>query len=274
MQDLQKIHDAVQSLKSKLQGQPKADTAVILGTGLGEWVDKSDVRISLTYDEIPGFPSSTVESHNGRLALTMIREHPIFVLQGRFHLYEGYTPFEVCLGVRVLKMLGATNLIVTNAAGAINPLFDAGDLMLVTDHINFTGQTPLTGVNDESMGPRFPDMSRVYDKTLQELACTQARKLGIRLEKGVYIGVSGPSLETPAETRALRILGADAVGMSTVMEVIAARHMGMKVLGISCLTNKNLPDCMAETSLEEIIASAKRSAGKLSKLLNAIIENM
>jgi len=162
-------------------------------------------------------------------------------------------------------------VVITNAAGALNPQFDAGGLMAITDHINFTGRSPLAGPNVDEWGDRFPDMSRAYDAGLRDLTLDTARELGIRLERGIYIGVTGPNLETPAETRAFRILGADAVGMSTVLETIAARHMGLDVLGISCLTNKNLPDCMAETSLEEVIATANAAAGKLARLLDGLL---
>ena len=175
------------------------------------------------------------------------------------------------MGVRTLATLGVKRLIITNAAGALNPQFDAGGLMCITDHINFTGHNPLIGQNQDTWGVRFPDMSRIYDADLRDLALNTAQKLDIRLERGIYIGVTGPNLESPAETRAFKRLGADAVGMSTVLEVIAARHMDLAVLGISCLTNKNLPDCMGETTLEEVIAQAEAAADRLTRLLDAVI---
>jgi purine-nucleoside phosphorylase len=193
------------------------------------------------------------------------------LLSGRCHLYEGYSPEEIVLPLRAIRLLGAENLIITNAAGALNPLFDVPSLMLITDHINFTGHSPLTGPNREKWGPRFPDMSRVYSGKFIQKAADCALELGIRLHKGVYMGITGPSLETPAETRAFRRLGADAIGMSTVLENIAAKHMGMKILGISCLTNKNLPDCMQETSHEEILEQAKKADAELKRLLEQII---
>lgn len=196
---------------------------------------------------------------------------PLIIQEGRCHIYEGYGPADVCMGTRVMGALGIEGLIVTNAAGALNPRFDAGSVMLVTDHINFTGLSPLTGPNADSAGPRFPDMSAVYDPGLISLAEQAALSTGIRLEKGVYAGLAGPQLETPAETRMFRALGADAIGMSTVLEVIAARHMGLKVLGFSCLSNKNLPDCMAETSLEEIIETAGIAGKRLTTIIARLL---
>jgi purine-nucleoside phosphorylase len=196
---------------------------------------------------------------------------PAIVQRGRCHLYEGRSPEEVCMGTRVMAGLGIAALVITNSAGALNPQFEAGNLMLITDHINRTGRSPLTGPNVDSWGPRFPDMSEVYDPDLMAIAEKQALALGLRLERGVYVGLHGPELETRAETRALRILGADAVGMSTVLEVIAARHMGLKVLGISCLSNKNLPDCMERVSIKDIIAISEQAGAGLEKLLLAAL---
>ena len=191
----------------------------------------------------------------------------VLAQQGRCHLYEGYQPAQVCMGVRVMAGLGVRTVVITNAAGALNPQFDAGSLMAMTDQINFTGATPLAGPNVDEWGPRFPDMSRIFDPELLALAMESASLLGIRLERGVYIGVRGPQLESPAETRMFRQWGADAIGMSTVLEVLAARHLGLRVLGISCLSNKNLPDCMAPTSLEEIVEVAARAGRQLERLL-------
>lgn len=244
---------------------------LVLGSGLGNWISPESVRLRLPYEDIPGFPTSTVAGHAGALLLAEIGGTPVFVFSGRFHLYEGYEPRDVTLPVRCLGLLGATTLILTNAAGALNPLFVTGGLMAITDHINMTGRNPLTGPNVEDWGPRFPDMSRVYCPGLREQAMRAALQCGQRLEQGVYVAVAGPSLETPAETRMYRTLGADAIGMSTVPEAIVAHHMGLKVLGLSCLTNKNLPDCMAATSHAEILAQADRSAAALGSLLSTLI---
>jgi purine-nucleoside phosphorylase len=272
MQLREKVQNAAASVEKAL-GPLRGGVGVVLGTGLGSLAHRLEDSLSIAYDEIPGFPSSTIPGHAGRLWKGRVGSTPVLVLQGRFHLYEGYSPQEVCFGVRTLFELGIRGLVLTNAAGGLNPQFEAGELMLIADHINFTGHTPLCGPNDEAWGVRFPDMSRVYSARLQDLARRQALHLGIGLERGVYLGLTGPCLETPAETRAFRTMGADAVGMSTVMEAIAARHLGLEVLGISCLTNINLPDCMKETSLEDVLAQAKASSEKLVRLLTAILEN-
>ncbi len=248
-----------------------APVGMVLGTGLGALADGLTDAWSMQYADIPGFPRSTVESHAGRLMRGRLHGRDVVLLCGRFHLYEGITPAQACMGVRLLGELGVARLILTNAAGGLSPLFRTGSLMAITDHINMTGQSPLTGANHEAWGPRFPDMSRVYSPRLLALAHKTALGLGIRLEQGIYAGLPGPQLETPAETRALRILGADAVGMSTVMEAVAARHMGLEILGLSCITNVNLPDCMAETSLPEIIAAAGRAEKTLRALITAIL---
>lgn len=244
---------------------------MVLGSGLGNWMDVESIVQRIPYADIPGFPRSTVKGHAGALLLAEIQGTPIFIFSGRFHLYEGYSPREVTLPIACLGLLGAESLILTNAAGALNPLFATGGLMLLTDHINMTGHNPLTGPNVDAWGPRFPDMSEVYCPSLREKAMQAALSCGQRLERGVYVAVAGPSLETPAETRMYRIMGADAIGMSTVPEAITAHHMGMKVLGISCLTNKNLPDCMAATSHEDILRQANESAAALGSLLSTLI---
>lgn len=249
-------------------------TALVLGSGLGDWINPSSIRLRVPYADVPGFPVSTVAGHAGALLLAEIQNMPVLIFSGRFHLYEGYSPQEITLPIRCLGMLGIETVILTNAAGALNPLFDTGGLMLITDHINMTGHNPLTGPNVETWGPRFPDMSMAYCPTLRKRAMQAALECGLRLEQGVYVAVAGPSLETPAETRMFRILGADAIGMSTVPEAIAAHHMGMKTLGISCLTNKNIPDCMAATSHEEILAQANQSATALGSLLSTLIPNL
>lgn len=271
MQNHTDVTRAAAHVRQALSQPHPAETGIVLGTGLGDWAENLPEIQSFDYADIPGFPCSTVQSHAGKLTAATVGGKPVWIQRGRFHLYEGREPHEVCMGVRTMAELGVKRVVITNAAGALNPQFDAGGLMAITDHINFTGRSPLAGPNVDQWGDRFPDMSRAYDAQLRDLALDTARELGIRLERGIYIGVTGPNLETPAETRAFRILGADAVGMSTVLETIAARHMGLDVLGISCLTNKNLPDCMAETSLEEVIATANAAAGKLARLLDGLL---
>jgi purine-nucleoside phosphorylase len=242
---------------------------IILGTGLGQWAEGLSAGAGVAYEDIPGFPRSTISSHAGFVRSGTVDGHPVLALQGRFHLYEGYAPDQVCFGVRTLALLGVKKLIVTNAAGALNPLFAPGEIMVISDQINLTGRNPLLGLRYGE--PQFPDMSRLFPHALRTLAHSAAINRGLRLQEGVYVGILGPSLETPAETRAYRMLGGDAIGMSTIMETIAARQMGMELLGLSCLTNKNLPDCMAPTSLEEVIAVGQSMAPKLSGLLDALV---
>ena len=271
---LQPDQTMITAVTSRLGLSTPPATAVVLGTGLGDWVDGLQEATSVSYTDIPGFPQSTVQSHAGRLILGKVASAPVLVLQGRFHVYEGHSAFAVCTGVRLAALLGVDNLILTNAAGAINPLFAPGQIMLITDHMNMSGNNPLLGPNNDQWGPRFPDMSRVYTPELQDLALHCAGQIGLRLERGVYVGVQGPSLETPAETRAFRSLGGDAIGMSTVLEAIAAKHMGLNILGLSCLTNKNLPDCMQETSVQEIIARAEATGRDLGRLLDTLIPRL
>lgn len=270
MQDRITAQNAADWIRDRLPSGFTPKGAIVLGTGLGDVTHALETATTIPYQEIPGFPRSTVEGHAGQLLAGRLAGLPVLVWQGRFHLYEGYSPAQVCQGVRVSALLGATILVVTNAAGALDPLFSAGELLAITDHVNLTGKSPLAGPNIDAWGPRFPDMSRVYSPRLLDLAAFEAMRLGIRLERGVYAGVLGPQMETPAETRMLRLLGADAVGMSTVMEVVAARHMGMEVLGLSCLVNKNLPDCMAEVTIDEVIAVAGVAGKKLSALVEAV----
>lgn len=271
MQSLNKVHNAVQSIKELAKNDFYPQIGIALGTGLGDFINEIAITETISFDDIVDFPHSTVKSHAGQFVFGTIADVPVVVQQGRNHLYEGYSPAEVSMGVRVMAQLGITTYIATNAAGCLVPQWDAGSLMAITDHINFTGRTPLSGNNVDEWGPRFPDMSQAYDPQLIACAMKEAAKLGIRLERGIYAGVHGPQMETPAETRMYKRLGADAVGMSTVMEVIAARHLGLKVLGISCLTNKNLPDCMEDVPLDEIIRTANKAGANLSALLQAII---
>jgi purine-nucleoside phosphorylase len=269
---LQKINEAVGFLKSKMKLAPKV--SLITGTGLGEVIGNMQMELRLSYEEIPHFPRATVAGHRGALALGHWNDTPAMVMEGRFHLYEGYSPQEVIFPVRVMAQLGVKTLVVASAAGGLNPLFQTGDIMMVTDHINLTGKNPLSGPNLDEFGPRFPDMSRVYDRDLASIAREEALKSGLLLREGVYVGILGPSLETPAETRFLRMIGADAVGMSTVHEVIAAVHCGLRTMVFVAITNVNLPERMPTTTLEEVIANAHKAGPKLSLLLPKILSRM
>ncbi len=244
---------------------------MITGTGLGGAVGALDNELALDYADIPHFPVSTVVGHSGRLMLGTLAGHPVIVMQGRFHLYEGYAPEAVTLPVRVMQALGVRQLILSNAAGGMNPAFRQGDLMVIRDHINLTGENPLTGANDDDWGPRFPDMTAAYDRALVQCSRRAADSLGIALKSGVYAGLKGPSLETPAEIRYLKNIGADAVGFSTVMESIAAVHAGMRVLGLSTITNINDPDHPAPASVAAIVAAANRAAPSLNRLIEAVV---
>ncbi|MDY0360439.1 MAG: purine-nucleoside phosphorylase [Desulforegulaceae bacterium] len=252
----------------------EAETGIFLGTGLGGSVDFMRVIESVPYSEIPHFPISTVESHAGEMIFGEISGKKVIVMKGRFHLYEGYTADQVSFPVRLMQVLGVKNLIVTNSSGGLNLSFKPGDLMVIEDHINLTGENPLVGVNDENLGPRFPDMSQTYDKGLRDLVFEAGEELGIYVHKGVYAGLKGPSLETPAENRFLRTIGADAVGLSTVCEVIAGRHAGMRVLGMSIITNINNPDEPEEAKIDDIIQVANDSAEKLENILKLIIRKL
>ena len=247
---------------------------LLTGTGLGDCAESIDVACSLDYDEIPHFPRSTVASHRGRLLIGRLSGRPVAAFQGRFHLYEGYSPQEVTFPVRVLQGLGARCLVVTNAAGGLNPRQRAGDIMLITDHINLTGENPLVGPNEPEWGLRFPDMSRVYDRLLMDHAQESARALNLALSAGVYAGLKGPSLETPAEIRFLRTIGADAVGLSTVQEVIAAVHAGLRILGLSVITNIADPDAPTPATVEDIIAVADATAPHIKNLVIGILEQL
>lgn len=265
-----RVEEAAAFIKPYLDSPP--EIGLILGTGLGGIVDAMDRSVSLAYEAIPHYPVSTVPSHAGNLIFGKWGKRSIVVMQGRFHLYEGYTPAEVSFPVRVLRELGVKILFISNAAGGLDPGFQGGDLMLVTDHINLTGHNPLTGPNVDEWGVRFPDMTEPYSRRLTSLAEDIALAERIRLRRGVYAGVIGPSLETAAETRFLKMIGADAVGMSLIMEVITAVHAGLEVLGISVITNINLPDCYKPATLEDVIATANSAGGRLARLLGKIIE--
>ncbi|MEN1969100.1 purine-nucleoside phosphorylase [Lentibacillus sp. N15] len=232
-------HTEIQEASTFIQEQLSAKPSIglILGSGLGVLAENIEKPITISYGDIPHFPVSTVAGHKGQLVIGTLEGKQVMAMQGRFHFYEGYSMHQVTFPVRVMKELGITSLLVTNASGGINESFSPGDLMLLTDHINNMGTNPLIGPNDEELGPRFPDMSAVYDRSYIEHAKACANSLGISIQQGVYVGNTGPTYETPAEIRMLRVLGGDAVGMSTVPEVIAAGHAGLRVLGISCISN-------------------------------------
>jgi len=267
-----KITESVQFINQKSKVKPKI--AIILGTGLGELAEDIQEKEIIPYSEIPNFPVSTVQSHSGNLVLGKLGNKEVVAMQGRFHYYEGYSLKEVTFPVRVMKKLGADTIIISNAAGGMNRFFKRGDLMLITDHINLFGDNPLIGPNDEELGPRFPDMSEAYNQKLIELAKKVALKEKIRLQEGVYAGLTGPTLETSAEYRFLISIGADAVGMSTVPEVIVANHMGMKVLGISCITDLAIDGVIVKTSVEEILKAAADAEPIMTKLIKKVIEKI
>ena len=269
---MEKIREAVDYLMEKTPFPPRI--GLITGTGLGDLTKNVEVHIRIPYQEIPHFPVSTIMGHKGTLAIGRLGKEAVMAMEGRFHLYEGYSPEEVSFPVRVMARIGAGFLFISSAAGGLNPLFEPADVMVVTDHINLTGRNPLIGPNLDSLGPRFPDMSRVYDPALIRLATQKASELGIPLRQGVYAGILGPSLETPAETRFLRMVGADAVGMSTVLEVIAAVHSGLRVLAIVAITNVNIPDRMQSISLEKVIATAGKAGAKLAPILEGVIGSL
>jgi purine-nucleoside phosphorylase len=252
-------------------GGPAPSVAIILGSGLGALADVIAADAAIPYAEIPHVPRPAVEGHAGRLVVGGLEGRRVAALQGRAHFYEGYPIAQVVFPVRVMHALGARILLVTNAAGGLNPQFRAGDLMLIADHINFMGTNPLIGPNEDTLGPRFPDMSAPYDPALREIARAAATRAGIALRTGVYIGVSGPSYETPAELRMMRRWGADAVGMSTVHEVIAARHCGMRVLGISAITDMATGETAAPITHEEVMATARRIEPIFVRLVRAIV---
>jgi len=266
----EKITETADFLSKTIEATPII--GMITGTGLADLAQVMTVDQVIPYEDIPHFPKSTVPGHVGMLLSGHLFGKSMLAMQGRFHIYEGHTVNEVTFPIRVMAMLGMRYLLISSAAGGLDPHLRPGELMLVTDHINFTGHNPLIGRNAEDSSPRFPDMSSAYDCELAALAMKAALNNGIHLHQGVYVGITGPSLETPAETRFLRLVGADAVGMSTVNEVIEAVHSGMRVMAIVAITNRNIPDCMAAISIEEVIANAKKATPALTRLLGSIIE--
>ncbi|MBL7647493.1 MAG: purine-nucleoside phosphorylase [Candidatus Hydrogenedentes bacterium] len=265
----EKVREAAAYVRSVAPNQPRV--GIVLGTGLGSLADQVEQAHRIPYESIPHFPTSTVDTHAGELVMGMLAGVPVVALSGRFHFYEGYTLQEVTFPIRVARELGIHTLIVSNAAGGLNPQFRTGDLMLIADHINFLGDNPLIGPNDDTLGPRFPDMCEPYSNALLELAETKALELGIKTQRGVYLACSGPCLETRAEYRFMRLIGADAVGMSTVPEVIVAVHAGLRVLGFSAITDECFPDALEPVNIEKIIATANAVEPKITRLVTAIL---
>ena len=270
MEDYKKqVEETISFLKGKIKKPPAV--VIILGTGLGGLIDSMDIDTLLPYDEIPYFPRSTVPGHHGNLIFGTLSNKNVAVLQGRFHYYEGYSTREITFPLRVLSLLGADTLVITNAAGGLDPHYAPGTIMIIRDHLNFIGENPLRGANIDAWGPRFPDLSEPYDKKLIDAAKHCAEYLHMNnVTTGVYVAIPGPSLETPAETKSLRAAGADAVGMSSVPEVIVARHAAMRVLGLSAVANVNDPDNFVPILLDDII----RAAGEMEPALQELIKEV
>ncbi|MFA3783015.1 purine-nucleoside phosphorylase [Melioribacteraceae bacterium 4301-Me] len=268
----QMISETLSVIKEKTKKE--YPIGIILGTGLGGLVKEIEIELEIDYQDLPHFPLSTVESHKGKLIFGKIEGKDIVAMQGRFHYYEGYSMKQITYPVRVMKTLGVNTLLVSNACGGMNPLFKKGDIMLITDHINLLGDNPLIGKNEDEFGPRFPDMSEPYSMELIELAEQVALENRIKVQKGVYIAVPGPNLETKAEYRFLRATGADVVGMSTVPENIVANHMGMKVLGISIITDECFPDSLKPVKVEEIIDTAMKAEPKMTLIMKEVIRRL
>ena len=267
--EMERLREAVAAVRGAGGTRPRA--GIVLGTGLGGLAEAIEVEAALAYGDLPHFPVSTTESHAGKLLLGTLEGVPVVAMQGRFHRYEGYSMRRIAFPIRVMGMLGADTLIVSAACGGMNPLWGPGDLVLLDDHINFMGESPLTGPNLDELGPRFPDMSAPYDAGLREKAAAVAMAAGIPLRHGVYVAVVGPQLETRAEYRMLRAMGADVVGMSTVPEVITARHMGMRALAISVITDQCLPDALEEVDVATIIATARAAEPKLARVVRGVL---
>ena len=271
-QYFKKVEETYQFLKEKVSLSP--DIVITLGTGLSSLGEKVKKVKTFPYKEIPNFPVSTVETHKGELIFGFLENKKVAVLQGRFHYYEGYSTKELTFPLRVLTLFKPKIYIVSNAAGGLNLTFKSGDIMIIKDHINLIPDNPLRGINNEKWGPRFPDMSKAYDLELRELFKKVAQKLNEEMKEGVYVAIPGPSLETPAETKFLKIIGADAVGMSTVPEVIVAVHAGLKVLGISIISNVNDPDNFKPILFSEVVEQSKKTEKRLEKLIRAFIREL
>ncbi|HAA84826.1 MAG TPA: purine-nucleoside phosphorylase [Kosmotogaceae bacterium] len=264
------VKTAARYIKEKISQPPKL--AIILGSGLGDVSESLEQSLTIPYDEIPGFPTSTAPGHKGELLFGLISGEPTMLMSGRFHFYEGYSMRLATFPVRVMQELGVETLIITNASGGLDPNFDVGHPMIIRDQINFMGDSPLIGPNVDEWGPRFPDMSEPYDRELVDIALQSAKELGIGVYEGVYVAVAGPNFETPAELRMLRRFGADAVGMSTVPEVIVARHAGIRVLGISAITDRAVPDDLKPLTSEEVLEAAKRTGSKISAIILRVVK--
>jgi purine-nucleoside phosphorylase len=266
------VQDATRAVRARWSG--RADVGVILGTGLGALAEEIAAEAAIPYQDIPHFPHSTVEGHKGRLVCGTLAGRTVVAMEGRFHLYEGYSPAQVTFPIRVLKELGCSTLVVSNAAGGMNPLHEKGDLIVIEDHVNLMGVNPLIGPNDERLGPRFPDLVAPYDRALQDLALRVALEENIVAHRGVYVGVTGPNLETRAEYRFLRAIGADVVGMSTVPEVLVAVHAGLRVLGFSIVTDRCLPDALEPVDIREILAVAGAAEAKLRTIVKGVLTRL
>lgn len=273
VEDFRKKRDeALSYIQTHTQETP--EYLIILGTGLGRLAEEIDVADRISYSNIPHFPVSTVESHSGQLLFGTLSNKKVVAMQGRFHYYEGYSMQEIAFPIRVLKSLGTETLIVSNACGGMNPNYSRGDIMLINDHINMLGDNPLIGPNDDELGPRFPDMSEPYTKKLMAIAEQVALDKSIKMHEGVYLAMSGPMMETKAEYRFLRMIGADVVGMSTVPEVIAAVHMGMDVLGISVVTDECFPDALEPVSIEIVVEAAAEAEPEMTKVITGVLEKL
>ena len=269
---LEKIKATANYIKERIQASP--EIGIILGTGLGGLVNEIEIIDSIPYNEIPNFPVSTVQGHAGRLIYGKLGHKKVLAMQGRFHYYEGYSMKEVTFPVRVLKFVGITHLFVSNASGGLNPDWKVGEIVVINDHINFFPEHPLRGKNEEDLGPRFPDMSKCYNERLRNKAKLIALEHNITIKEGIYVGVSGPTFETPAEYRMFRILGADIVGMSTVPEVIVAQHMDLKIFGISIVTDSGVPGEIVEISHEEVQKVAMKAEPKMTLIMKKLIESI
>ena len=268
----EQVDEATRAVKARWPGAPTV--GLILGTGLGALAKEIDAEATIPYPEIPYFPQSTVLGHKGQLVCGRLAGRSVMAMEGRFHLYEGYTPAQVTFPIRVMKAMGCRYLVVSNAAGGLNPLHRRGDLVVIEDHINLMGSNPFVGPNDDRLGTRFPDLIEPYDKDLQELSLRAALEENIVAHRGVYVAVTGPNLETRAEYRFLRTIGADVVGMSTVPEVLVAVHAGMKVMGFSIVTDMCLPDALQPVSHEEIVAVAEDAEAKLRTIVRRVLERL
>jgi purine-nucleoside phosphorylase len=269
---LTKINETVEFIKSKIASVPKV--GIVLGTGLGGLTKEIQNQSAIKYEEIPNFPVSTVTGHKGNLIFGQINGVDVVAMQGRFHYYEGYSMQELVFPIRVMKLLGIELLILSNASGGVNPEFEVGEIMIITDHINLMADNPLIGKNIDELGPRFPDMNHPYDKKIVEKALNIAKASSIKVKTGVYAAVSGPCFETPAEYKYIRIIGADTVGMSTIPEVIAAHHMGLPVFAVSIITDLGVEGKIVEVSHEEVIEVANKAEPKMTKIIKGLITEM